>query len=128
MFNFCYPKRTKTLDKREGLEMKDDFYIGNSPPDEDCVQLGLDNYLKLAREECERYIACLEHYLGKPPEGSYFFIKSCPHDFGTYLSVFFSFDDKDEKAIDYMFRCESDGPSTWLEGEARSELGPDSDD
>lgn len=39
--------------------MKDYLEIGPSPPEEDCIQLGEDNYIHKARIECNQYIQAI---------------------------------------------------------------------
>lgn len=93
--------------------MKDTIEIGSSPCDEDCVQVGADSYELLAREECNRFIELIRKKLGPEPEGARLFVKSNPHDFGTYLEVACRFDDENEAATRYAYRCEAEAPATW---------------
>jgi hypothetical protein len=101
--------------------MLNEMYIGSTPPEEECEQLG-DNYNpQRARKECRAYIHQLRRVLGPEPEGASLVIKSNPHDFGTYLTVVCMYDDT-EAATLYAYKCESDGPMTW-DREAKRELG-----
>ena len=59
--------------------------------------------------------------LGPEPDGARLAVKSNPHDFGTYLSVVCWYEPGNEPAIDYAFRCKSDGPAEWDE-QAKREL------
>ena len=93
--------------------MRDYIEIGPSPASEDCVQLGSENYHILAREECQRFIEFIRKHKGNEPNGARLFIKSNPHDFGTYLEVACYFDDKLPESEEYAFACESDLPGTW---------------
>lgn len=95
--------------------MKDYLNIGASPPNEDCVQVGTENYETLGREECRRYIKLLHKKMGLEPEGARLAIKSFPHDFGNYLEVVCFYDEDKPDSVDYAFRCESDGPQNWEE-------------
>ena len=101
--------------------MRDSLYIGSSPPEEDCAQLGSDDYCRRARRECRAYINQLHRALGPEPPGASLSITSHPHDFGDYLAVSCHFDPAIAEAVDYAYRCESDGPMTW-DDEARREL------
>jgi len=67
--------------------IKDSLYIGESPWAENCVAVGDDMYLVRAREECQRFIDQIRRHYGDEPEGARLYIKSNPHDFGSYLSV-----------------------------------------
>jgi hypothetical protein len=95
--------------------------IGSSPPGEPCAQVGTDDYFVRARRECKAYIALLRRALGPEPPGAALAVHANPHDFGTYLSVVCFYEPDQDIAIDYAFRCESEGPEFWDE-EARSEL------
>lgn len=93
--------------------MRDSIDIGPAPCQEDCVQVGQENYERKARAECNRFIEAIRRKLGPEPEGAHLSVKSNPHDFGAYLSVVCSYDDENEAARQYAYRCESDGPKTW---------------
>ena len=51
--------------------------------------------------------------IGEEPEGTRLTIKANPHDFGTYYEVVCYFDDEDEEAARYAFRCEAEAPDEW---------------
>ena len=93
--------------------MKDGIDLGPVPPFEDCVQPGEPDYYVRSRAECRRYIELLRKKLGPEPTGARLHIKGNLHDFGTYYEVHCSFDTGDDAAVEYAFRCESDGPLTW---------------
>ena len=67
--------------------IKDSLYIGESPWDETCAAVGSDTYTVNARKECQRFIEQIRRHYGSEPEGARLYIKSNPHDFGSYLSV-----------------------------------------
>jgi len=92
---------------------RDYIDIGSAPAEEDCAQVGSPDYHARARPECIRFIDLIRKVLGPEPEGATLQVKSNPHDFGSYLSVVCYFDDDNEAASDYAYRCESDGPTTW---------------
>lgn len=95
--------------------MRDEINIGPVPYDEDCAQLGTDNYEMLARAECKRFIGLLRKKLGSEPKGATLKVKGFPHDFGTYYEVVCVYEDTYPEAIDYAFRCEADAPTRWEE-------------
>lgn len=101
--------------------MRDYLTIGEVPSGEDCEQLG-SNYDGLkARAEHRAFINQLRRAFGPEPEGADLRIKSFPHDFGTYSEVVCYFDDNDEEAVNYAFKCEGETPEYW-DSEALEEL------
>src|SRR4051794_18355483 len=101
--------------------MRDWIDIGASLPAEPCAQLGSEDYYERARKECKAYIALLRRTLGNEPPGARLSIKSHSHDFGNYLSVVCFFEETDQVATDYAFRCEANGPESWDE-QSKAEL------
>lgn len=95
--------------------MKDYLVIGSAPYDEDCVQVGSENYAKNARLELNLYIEALRKHCGTEPEGATLAIKSFPHDFGTYSEVVCHYDDSLPDSEAYAYKCEGEGPATWAE-------------
>lgn len=96
--------------------MISEMYIGSSPSEESCVQVTADGAtIDAQKHECQAYIEALRRLLGPEPEGARLRIKSQPHDFGTYYDVICRFDENDEQAVEYAFKCESSGPLTWAE-------------
>lgn len=97
--------------------------IGCSPVDEPCAQVGQENYSRQARIECRAPINQLERtfpYTG--PDGTaWLFIKSNPHDFGTYYEVEVKFDPECEEACDWAYLLEASLPERW-DSEALAEL------
>lgn len=87
--------------------------IGPAPPGEPCAQVGQPGYEEQALAECRRYIALLRQYFGDEPAGARLAVKSFPHDFGSYYEVVCWYDRRKKKSIDYAYRCEIEGPSTW---------------
>jgi hypothetical protein len=104
--------------------MRDWIDVGSAPATEPCAQVGRDGYYGQARRECQAYVALLRRTLGPEPLGARLTVRSNPHDFGSYLSVVCEYDAEHPEAIDYAFRCESDGPREWDE-RARQELSLD---
>ena len=95
--------------------IKDSMYIGESPWDETCVQVGSDMYPVNARKECQRFIDQIRRHYGDEPQGARLYIKSNPHDFGSYLSVecAFEWDPSDMEddltpSFDYCLAIEGD--------------------
>lgn len=99
--------------------MRDSMYLGSTPYEEDCAQVGSDGYMRRARQECRAYIKQLIRTFGEPPAGCSLVIKSSPHDFGSYLAVEAVFD---EAGQEYALRCDNQQPRNW-DDQARAELG-----
>ena len=95
--------------------MKDFIIIGSAPYEEDCVQVGANDYARRAKIEGLAFIGAIRMKLGLEPEQAHLAVKSFPHDFGTYYEVVCHYDDTNEKATEYAFKCESEGPATWQE-------------
>lgn len=95
--------------------MRNFIDIGSAPPMESCAQVGSNGYWPRAQRECKAFIGLLRRALGPEPDGAELRVKSNPHDFGTYLSVVCFYEPSNQPAIDYAFRCESQGPENWDE-------------
>ena len=94
--------------------MRDLIDLGSAPSEEECVQVNKEgNYHKAMREECLRFIDLLRRTFGPEPEGARLSVKSNPHDFGTYFSTVCYFEDDNEAARKYAFRCEAETPARW---------------
>ncbi|MFA5166670.1 MAG: hypothetical protein WC449_05295 [Candidatus Paceibacterota bacterium] len=95
--------------------MRDYINIGSTPPEEDCAQVGSEDYGNKSRLECCLYKLALRRFLGVEPEGALLQIKQFPHDFGYYKEVVCYYDDQLPASVDYAFSCESDGPLRWVD-------------
>lgn len=87
--------------------------IGATPYEEDCYQVGCDNYVTLAKIQCNAFIAQLVRALGSPPPGAKLFVKGNPHDFGRYYEVAVSFDSNNESAAEYAYNLDANVPASW---------------
>jgi len=87
--------------------------LAPAPVEEDCAQVGTDDYTARARDECRRFMALLRTKFGPEPEGARLAIKSFPHDFGDYLEVVCYFDETLPESVEYAYRCEDKLPATW---------------
>ena len=105
--------------------MVDSLSIGPVPSEEECAQVGEDNYMERAQSECARFIALIRKAIGPEPGGARLKIQHCPHDFGTYLDVVCSFDTDNPAAVEYAYRCESDAPTMWAENDLTEERSTD---
>ena len=96
--------------------MRDYISIGSAPSEEECVQVGSEDYSTRARKECQRYIATIRRVCGDEPDGARLVIKDFPHDFGTYYEVVCYYDNFYPKSFGYASWVEENGPLTWDEG------------
>ena len=101
---------------------RDYMDIGSVPASEDCAQLGTEDCRSKARAECNRFIELLRRTIGEEPEGASLAIKNNSHDFGSYLSVVCYFDDENEEACRYAYRCESEAPQEWDDAPAPGDV------
>lgn len=93
--------------------------IGPVPVEEACEQLGPNYDPQRARAECEIFRRQLRRQLGEEPVGARLVITSNPHDFGVYFEVDCRFDETNEVATAYAFRCEAEMPAEWDEEASR---------
>ncbi len=93
---------------------RDYVSIASAPYEEECVQVERTGvYIGPMKAECRRFLELIRKKLGPEPEGASLSIKGNPHDFGTYYEVICYYDDENEEAAAYAYRCESDAPKTW---------------
>ena len=101
--------------------MNDEMTIGPTPADETCAQVGAADYAQTARRECRAFINQLLRVFGPEPDGARLFIKSNPHDFGTYYEVAVKYDPASAAACAYALDCEGKAPAHW-DAQALDEL------
>ena len=95
----------------------DYIYIGPSPEDEPCAQVGVtEGAERFNKIECYAYIEALRKVYGLEPEGAFLAIKRESHDCGDYFEVVCNYDESNDIATDYAYRLES-GLATWAEAE-----------
>lgn len=103
--------------------------IGSTPCEEECAQVGTDDYSVRARKECKAYINQLRRFIVSKGFDNVtieskirLLIKSNSHDFGTYHEVACRFDESNEEACNIAYMLEGNGPTRW-DALARAELG-----
>ena len=94
--------------------MRVSMELGSTPYEEDCAQVGSDDYYDRARREVRAYIAQLIRVYGEPPDGVSLRCKSFPHDFGSYMEAQVAWNDDDEQQTAYAYRLEA-GCARWDE-------------
>lgn len=87
--------------------------LSTTPPDEPCAQTDDANYHATATAEGIRYMKLLRESLGAEPVGSKMSLRRNPHDYGSYITVVYFFDDDNEEHWKYMHRLEEEGPQHW---------------
>jgi hypothetical protein len=99
------------------------IYLGSSPADEECAQLGNENYYEQAQKECNTYIRQLKRllvangYIDLPTSFS-LVKKSEAHDFGNYYEVAarVKLDQEDtEYAFEIAMFLDANVPAEWDE-------------
>ena len=100
----------------------DFFYLGPSPADEDCAQVGEDNFRQRATKEMNAYINQLYRLFPDAEEKCVTFkIKWFSHDFGSYGEVIAEYDDSDYESFKFCISVDNAIPYNWDE-EALEEL------
>ncbi len=93
--------------------MREYVTIGSTPCDEDCVQVGSDDYEERALAECHRFVGLLRRMFGQEPAGAKLAVKAFPHDYGNYHEVVVFYDRDNAEAVKYAFNVENNQPATW---------------
>ena len=99
----------------------DSLELSSAPVGEECAQLGSDGYYEKAHKECKAFIKQLRRQFGQEPMGARLYVKSNPHDFGSYYEVACKFDSDNQEAVEYAYKVEAELPEEWDE-EAKLEL------
>lgn len=89
------------------------FVVGSSPYEEDCAQVGSDDYIEVAIKECKVFINQIRREFGEEPAETELKIKSFNHDFGTYYEVVCYYNKNNEESLRYALKCENDCPLKW---------------
>ena len=101
-------------------------YLGSSPFAEDCAQVGSDGYGIQAKKECRAFINQIRRYY-ELPINCRLKISSNPHDFGSYYSVDFVYEEDNAESMDAFLAIEGDKENRleYWDDEAKQELGID---
>ena len=96
--------------------MREYLEFETTPSDENCVQVSRnEDYMPKMREEAVRFKTMLEARFPDVP--GFFSIKSCPHDFGSYLELRYNYNGDSEEEIESCNFVESNMPLTWEDKE-----------
>lgn len=91
--------------------MKESMYVGDGPWDEPCPDMTEPDYAVKGRAHCARFIKQIRSHYGPEPGSGHLYVKANPHDFGTYYSVEYGYNDLDDEAVIYGFDVEADSKS-----------------
>lgn len=99
--------------------MRDFMYLGETPSDESCVQVGAGdggytNTLHM-RQEQQVMIRYLRRLFGLEPQGAALKIRSEQHDFGELLTIVCEYRDDEPRSVEYAFKLEKEWPERWDE-------------
>lgn len=95
--------------------------LGPTPPEEDCAQVGADDYHARSAKESRAWINQLKRAFPNLPDGVRLHAKNFPHDFGSYVEVVASWAVGDEAAMEAAYNIDAELPGEW-DDEARREL------
>lgn len=112
------------IDCNGRCNVRDYIDIGPSPSDEDCAQVGSDDYPERSKLECRLFHRLLWKTFGDPPGDAMYGIKSFEHDFGTYREVVVYFNPEDEREVNFAFKVQDNCPAKWPE-DYRVALSPE---
>jgi hypothetical protein len=93
--------------------MREHYDFDTTPSEEPCQQVGPNYNPTAARKEARRTIDQIVSLFGQPPEGSALKIASNPHDFGSYLSIRFIYDDESEDHSNYLNKIDDNWPKEY---------------
>jgi hypothetical protein len=85
------------------------------PLDEECVQLGTNEYIMGSRLEVKAFVEQIKREHGEPPIGASISIIKCPHDFGTYHDVRIIYDTDKPASEEWALKVEEELPYKWDE-------------
>lgn len=101
----------------------DYLYLGPTPCDEDCAQVGESGYRAKATKEVNAFIKQLNRTFPYTEENNVNITsKWSSHDFGSYVEVVVVYVVDDKKSRDYAIEIENNCPYNWDEA-AAEELG-----
>jgi hypothetical protein len=96
--------------------MREYMEIGPSPYDEDCAQVGTDNYAQRVDKELNAYKNQLNRlFPDAESKGITFRTKWFNHDFGSYGEICLYWNTDNEIANEYAYTIEANLPSNWDE-------------
>ncbi|MGA7933847.1 MAG: hypothetical protein WCA35_09900 [Kovacikia sp.] len=105
--------------------MYESLELGQTPCNEECAQVGKDNYPEQSRKECRVWISQLQREFPKADDiDAHFKISQFTHDLGTYREVVLNYNLNDDRAVKYASQIEQKCPQNW-DAKARQDLGLD---
>ena len=97
--------------------MLDYLNLGPTPVNEDCAQVGSDNFREQCNKEMDAYIDQLKRMYPEVAnyKGMSFKKHWQQHDFGSYGEVIITYDDEDEEEETLALKVEWNLPRNWDE-------------
>lgn len=94
------------------------IWIGPTPADEPCLQVGSPEYSTIAaRAECAEFARQLTELCPPPADTvARFGIRTERHDFGSYHEVVAYFDPDDRRTVEWAYSAEALDVPHWLPG------------
>lgn len=99
--------------------MKQYIILGTTPSEENCAQVGDDNYYEKAKKEARVFIDQIRREFGQEPPCAKLATKLFPHDFGSYIEVVCYYNDDDEESKNYAYKIDYNTPANWDEQSKR---------
>jgi len=100
--------------------MRDYITLGSSPVNEDCAQVGSEDYYLKSRAELVELTRMMETIHPQPGNGAFYAVKAFQHDFGTYRELCAIFDDDDPEQAEWAYQAEELVPEDWDEEAKRN--------
>ena len=98
--------------------MRDCFYLGPAPAEEECAQSIDRDFEARNKAECLAYIKAIRRVLGPEPDGARLAVKTeTGSDFGPYRECVVYFDSSNREAVEYASRCEEHAPVRWSDAD-----------
>jgi hypothetical protein len=94
----------------------DFLYLGSTPCDEDCAQVGEEDYRTKATKEVNAYINQLNRMFPHSEENNVILTRKwSQHEFGSYVEVVVNYVIDNEKSAGYAIKIENNCPYNWDE-------------
>jgi hypothetical protein len=102
--------------------MQQYFDIGPTPCDEECAQVGTDDYYRKAKIECTAFKNQLRRHFGDEKRHNCMLVtRTNAHEFGDYYEVVCFYLDQDPESEKFADKIANETPITW-DDEAKLEI------
>lgn len=89
------------------------IFVGECPTEEECAQVGADNYRTQSILEITTFIRQIRRQFGVEPPNSALRRTSNLHDFGTYYELEYFYDQEDPHHQEYAHILDANTPTHW---------------